>query len=152
MELQKLLSLLFMLTVCCVYISDTAYASWAYPFVVNNGKTYAATETHIEPSQIGKKIGEVTKYSDLEGSYSRNFSNEYQKGTEYYQIKGVSTKEAIAIKDGKNSFVKAEYKGEYAGSDGNADSGEGLLPYYIGGAILIIAIIVYLEFKRRKRK
>jgi hypothetical protein len=37
------------------------------------------------------EIGEVTKHSDSEGTYKENFSKEYEKGTKYYSLKGIST-------------------------------------------------------------
>lgn len=52
---------------------------------------------------VDEEIGEVTIYSDKEGTYTGNFSNEYEKGTKYFAIPGISTDEAIAVqeKDGR---------------------------------------------------
>lgn len=63
-------------------------------------------------SDVSKEIGEVTKYSDTEATYSGNFSNKYEKGTKYYSIKGISTDKAIAIEeDGK--YRRANRSGKY---------------------------------------
>lgn len=85
-------------------------------FVVNDGNVYVISQEHINPNHIGSKIGEVTKYSDMEGTYSGNFSNRYPKGTQYYEIKGADVKEAIAVQESPELFLKANFNGEYAGS------------------------------------
>lgn len=85
-------------------------ADWAFGFVVWDGYIYQLSDDYID--EVSEEIGEVTKYSDMEGTYSGNFSNEYQKGTKYYAITGISTEEAIAIKeDGK--YRKAIRDGKY---------------------------------------
>ncbi|WP_238540543.1 hypothetical protein [Paenibacillus mucilaginosus] len=83
---------------------------------MNKGKTYIITDDRVEEEQIDLRIGKVTEYSDQEGTYWGNFSNYFPKGTELYNIKGVNIDEAIAIKINEESFIKADYKGEYAGS------------------------------------
>lgn len=86
-------------------------ASWAYSFVVWNDYVYQISDEYVQ--EVDKEIGEVTVYSDREGTYSGHFSNEYKKGTEYYSITGVSTDEAIAVKeDGK--YRKAIRDGKYS--------------------------------------
>jgi len=85
-------------------------ADWAFGFVVWDGYIYQLSDDYID--KVSEEIGEVTKYSDMEGTYSGNFSNEYQKGTKYFAITGISTEEAIAIKeDGK--YRKAIRDGKY---------------------------------------
>ena len=78
-------------------------ASWAYPFVKWNNETYVVTEEVVNETNIGKRIGEVTVYSDEEGTYEGNFSNIYKEGTEYYEISNINTKESIAIKNDKRT-------------------------------------------------
>ncbi|WP_252198860.1 hypothetical protein [Bacillus mycoides] len=151
--MRNIISLFFVFIIGCTFLISTSYAKWAYAFVVYDGGTYIISETHIEPKEIGKKIGEVTKYSDNEGTYSGNFSNQFPKGTEYYEIKDVKTIDAIAVKESEKSFIKANYDGEYAGSGEQGYSKytwQNLLPYFIG-VILLIGII-YLFFKKRNSR
>ena len=79
-------------------------------FVVWDGYIYQLTDEYVE--SVDEEIGEVTKYSDMEGTYSGNFSNEYEKGTKYYAIQGISTGEAIAIED-EGKYKKAIRDGKY---------------------------------------
>jgi hypothetical protein len=146
--LRKIISLIFVFVIGCTFFITTTYANWAYAFVVYSGNIYVVSETHIEANKIGKKIGEVTKYSDQEGTYNGNFSNKFPKGTEYYEIKDVAIKEAIAIKESKDSFIKAKYDGKYAGS-GEYDHKNYLLVYFIG--VVLLFGIIYLFYKRRNR-
>ncbi|MEH7388260.1 hypothetical protein V7147_23105, partial [Bacillus sp. JJ1521] len=57
-------------------------ADWAYYFVVWDDYIYQVSDDYV--NEINEEIGEVTKYSDLEGTYTGNFSNKYNKGTKYY--------------------------------------------------------------------
>lgn len=86
------------LSACSLGNSNT---SWAYAFVAWEGNTYQKTDEYADV--VEEEIGEVTMYSDHEGTYTGNFSNEYQKGTKYFAIPGTSTDEAIAVqeKDGR---------------------------------------------------
>lgn len=102
--------LIFTLSACGT--SDrqsSSRASWAYPFVKWNGKTYKITKTQVDASKIGREIGTVTKYSDQEQSVSayKNFSNIFKKGTKYYHINGTSSNKAIAVEKSKGVFTKA---------------------------------------------
>ncbi|WP_223285057.1 hypothetical protein [Paenibacillus sp. PL91] len=116
-------------------------ASWAYSFVVNDGKIYVLSEVHVEPEQIGDKVGKVTSYSDEEGTYSGNFSNSYPKGTEYFAVHGIDINEAIAIKISDESYLRANYEGEY---EGNRFSWKkGLL--YLGGLFLLVMAVLFVK-------
>ena len=86
-------------------------SSWAYSFVVWNGYIYQISDEYV--SDIGEEVGKVTKYADKEGTYFGDFSNKYQKGTKYYEIEGISTDEAIAIKEGNGEYRKATNQGKY---------------------------------------
>ncbi len=112
---------LFLLIVICLagtfIVIRSVHADWAYEFVVNEGKSYIISDNRVEPEQVDSIIGKVTKYSDFEDTYSGNFSNHFPKGTKYYNIKGISTNEAIAIKLSNGSFIQANYNGEYPGGD-----------------------------------
>lgn len=93
--------------------TNTSSADWAYSFVVWEDYIYQISDEDVQ--EVDEKIGEVTAYSDTEGSYAGNFSNEYKKGTKYYSITGVSTEEAIAIKEEDGTYRKATRDGKYNG-------------------------------------
>ena len=101
-----LLTLLFTFMIS----SSVHSVSWAYVFVVWEGNVYEVKQDEsIADSEIGEVIGKVkTKSNDRTGSYYGDASNYYSKGTKYYEMKGVSTADAIAIKDG-GQWVKAVY-------------------------------------------
>lgn len=109
---------LICLVTAIVYISgcsnshpvDNSSADWAFEFVVWDGYIYKLSDEYVE--SIDEEIGEVAKYSDLEGTYSGNFSNTFEKGTKYYSIHGISTDDAIAIKE-KGKYKKAIRDGKY---------------------------------------
>lgn len=131
------------LCIACTLFIGTVSASWAYMFVVNDGKIYVITEERVEQSQIGSSIGKVTKYSDSEGTYSGNFSNRYPKGTKYYEIIGVEINDAIAVKENEKLYVKATYGGEYASDRHNWSD---YLPY-----VLIVPLVLLAGFYMKKR-
>jgi hypothetical protein len=145
--LKHLISVVLVFLIACTFLISNTYAKWAYAFVVYNGNVYVVSETHIEPNKIGKKLGEVTKFSYQEGTYSGNFSNQFPKGTEYYEIKGVKTNESIGIKESKDSFIKAKYDGKYAGS---GEDYHKILVYCIG--IVLFIGVIYLFFKKRNSR
>jgi len=85
-------------------------ADWNSSFVVWNGDMYEVSNEYVD--EVDEEIGQVTKYSDKEGTYSGNFSNKYRKGTKLYSIKDIGTDEAIAIEeDGK--YRKGNNNGKY---------------------------------------
>ncbi|MFY4776209.1 hypothetical protein [Metabacillus sp. RGM 3146] len=102
----------FFLSVTTGCLNSSA-SKWSYEFVVWNGHIYKESDKYVD--EITKEIGEVTKYSDGEGTYSGNFSNKYEKGTKYFAIKGVSTDEAIAVKEQDGKYRKLINDGKYAG-------------------------------------
>ncbi|MGE6488447.1 hypothetical protein [Paenisporosarcina sp. NPDC076898] len=93
------------------YSTSTSALSWAYSFVVHNGKVYEVKEgIPITQSELGDMIGKVeTKADEHSGKYFGNASNYYKIGTRYFEIKEVSTSEAIAVESKPNNFIKAEY-------------------------------------------
>ena len=112
----KYLSILFIFSVFfsivtgCSNSIGKSSADWASSFVVWEGYIYRISDEYID--DISEEVGEVTKYSDMEGTYSGNFSNAYRKGTKFFAIKGISTEKAIAIaEDGK--YRKAIRNGKY---------------------------------------
>ncbi|MBY6037607.1 hypothetical protein KUV80_13130 [Fictibacillus nanhaiensis] len=142
----KVFLLAIVLLSACLFPYKTS-ANWAYTFVVWNGYTYILQEEVIE--HVGDEIGEVTFYSDIEGTYSGNFSNAYEKGTKYFSILGVSTDEAIAVQEKDGTFTKAKRSGEYAGGKYS------MTTLIIGslGLIVFVSLITYkLErYIRRER-
>ena len=105
----------FLSFILVLMISSSVQASeWAYPFVVWDGKEYEVKEAIlIDESEIGKRIGKVKTepYSDNRSSamrYYGNASNVYPVGTPYYEVKGVSTATAIAVKV-DNGWARADY-------------------------------------------
>lgn len=92
--------------------SDSSSADWAYSFVVWDDYIYRLDDEYVD--EVGEVIGEVTAYSDHEGTYRGNFSNEYEKGTKYFSIKGVDVEEAIAVED-EGKYRKGVREGKYAG-------------------------------------
>lgn len=97
---------------------------------------------------IEYKIGQVTFYSDQEGTYAGNISNAFPKGTEYYSIKDQDPSDVIAIRTQEHTYFKAMNKGHY-----DNDHLEGLNRYWahiiVGAGILVIFLIYWIL--RRKR-
>ena len=121
-------------------------ADWAYSFVVYSGDIYEISDSELILSdEIDTKIGQVTRYSDHEGTYSGNFSNTYPKGTPYYSIKNTNPKEIIAIKTDEAIFVKAINKGHYA--NGQLES-KTIWISILGS--LVIALLIIWVMKRKK--
>lgn len=121
-------------------------ADWAGSFVVYSGDIYEISDDELIPSnEIDKKIGQVTRYSDHEGTYSGNFSNIYPKGTQYYSIKNIDPKEIIAIKTHEAEFVKAINKGQYA----NGQLESKTIWISILGSLIIVLLIIWI-MKRKK--
>lgn len=80
-------------------------ASFAYRFVIWNGKTYAATSEKV--SSVESKIGSVEYYSDEEnGTFKNGSSNFFKVGTNLYSIKNVSADDSIAAETSKGQFEK----------------------------------------------
>ncbi|TWT08061.1 hypothetical protein FQV26_09695 [Planococcus sp. CPCC 101016] len=102
-----LIALLFLMTL----FAGCSSKSWVSSFVVWDGYIYQISDEYLD--KVGEEIGEVTKYSDKEGTYSGNFSNEYKKGTKYFSIEGINTEEAIAIEEGDSKYRKATRDGKY---------------------------------------
>ncbi|WP_010648590.1 hypothetical protein [Oceanobacillus massiliensis] len=109
--LTILIALFSIITGCSSASNQNSSADWAYSFVVWNGNIYKVGDEYAEA--VDKEIGEVTKYLDMEGTYSGNFSNKYAKGTKYFSIKDIGTDEAIAVKEQDGTYRKAINQGKY---------------------------------------
>lgn len=113
MERQSLLVVLLLSIACSiVFLPSKSDADWAYSFVIWDGFIYIVSDNMV--NQVGQEIGKVTRYSDMEGTYTGNFSNTFAKGTKYYSILNISTEEAIAIKNSDGHYVKAIRDGKYS--------------------------------------
>ncbi|WP_025784579.1 hypothetical protein [Sporosarcina sp. D27] len=113
MNIKQSFFTIFIFSMLFIIGCSSSSADWNTTFVVWDSYMYETTEEYV--SEIKKEIGHVTKDSNMEGSYSGNFSNKYKKGTEYYSIKGIHTDEAIAIKEGDGRYRKAIRTGKYGG-------------------------------------
>ncbi|MEC3885327.1 hypothetical protein VKA52_16445 [Halobacillus sp. HZG1] len=151
---------------CCLlfpffYLSITASAtSWANPFVVYDGYIYVVEEEATEV-KVEEKIGEVTAYSDMQ-QYEGNFSNVFEKGTDYYKLSGHPTTDMIAVEERKGVYRKAEREAAYTyrsekneASDSFLDKGEpveqedlALGTYLFLCFLIVLAGTIYL-FQRK---
>ncbi len=134
-------------------MSSSVHAlSWAYPFVVWEGKVYEVKrEEMIADSKIGKSIGEVrTKPKEMTGNYYGDASNYYPKGTKYYEIKGISNTSAIAVEKDKQ-WVKAVYVHKAPFHIMNIFSSN-LFFILVGAIVLIVVGIKYRTKKSNYRK
>ena len=64
---------------CSESDSNNSAADWAYSFVVWDGYIYELSDEYVKV--VEEEIGEVTSYSNSEGDYTGNFSNEYKTGS-----------------------------------------------------------------------
>ncbi|MBK3497018.1 hypothetical protein JFL43_19675 [Viridibacillus sp. YIM B01967] len=113
---MRLKNYLFTVLISVIFLlgcsnNNNSSADWAFSFIVWDGYIYQLSNESV--NDISEEIGEVTKYSDMEGTYSGNFSNAYEKGTKYYSIEGISTQEAIAIEVEDGKYRKAFRDGKY---------------------------------------
>ncbi|MED1863889.1 hypothetical protein P4V41_10550 [Fictibacillus nanhaiensis] len=90
--------------------NSVSATKWVHQFVVWDGYVYTLQDEII--TDVKKKIGEVTAYSDM-NQLPGNFSNVFQKGTNYYSINGIDTNKSIAIKIGKDRYQVADRESEY---------------------------------------
>lgn len=106
MKKISLLTLMLLFT----FASSVQALSWAIIFVVWDGKVYEVKQDEIiDREKIGEEIGEVkTKPNEETGKYYGNASNYFPIGTKYYEIKDISTSDAIAIKE-NDQWIKAVY-------------------------------------------
>ncbi|MCK1997294.1 hypothetical protein MPH47_08675 [Psychrobacillus psychrodurans] len=124
------------------------FADWSFAFVVWEGSVYVITDERV--NEVDKEIGQVTKYSDKEGTYSGNFSNSYQKGTKYFSIQGITTDKAIAIQEEVGTYIKATRDGEYAANKFGTRNIS--TPVFIGSILLVILLaIVGINYYGNKR-
>ncbi|MDX1806422.1 MAG: hypothetical protein R3267_05320 [Paenisporosarcina sp.] len=97
---------------CSERDSNNSNSDWAYSFIVWDGYIYELSDEYVEDVKV--EIGEVTYFSNEEGTYEGNYSNKYNKGTKYFSIVGINTDEAIAIKEGEGKYRKVIRNGKYS--------------------------------------
>ncbi len=92
-------------------ISLSAQAlSWAYAFVVLDGRVYEVMEVAVLEGDLGEVIGEVeTMADDMDGSYYGDASNMYPIGTTYRKVSGEAMEDVIAVED-ESGWKRAEYR------------------------------------------
>lgn len=95
---KNILGLFIILLVGC-----SSNNSWISHFVKYEGNLY--NETNEEIDKVGNKLGEVEFYLEKETDAQNFSSNFYSKGTEIYEIDGVNTSDAIAVKV-DNKYIK----------------------------------------------
>lgn len=98
------------LVVMLLSITVSVHAlTWAYVFVVYDGRVYEVLDETIEEAELGDVVGEVkTMADDMDGSYYGDASNHYPIGTKYRQVNGESMEDVIAVEDG-SEWKRAEY-------------------------------------------
>lgn len=127
---------------------QSTFADWAYRFVVFSDDIYEVTDELVLLNDIEKKIGQVTRYSDHEGTYPGNFSNTFPKGTDYYSIRDKDPKEVIAIKTKENTYLKALNKGHY--DNDHLDTQNRNWTIILIGALIVIIILLISLIRRKK--
>ena len=87
-------------------VGCSSFTSWAYQFLKYNDVHYIVTEKEVESYDLGVKLGEVEYYLKEEQDSKELSSNIYPKGTEFFEINGISSAEAIAVKDVEGKIIK----------------------------------------------
>ncbi|MGD6902487.1 hypothetical protein [Bacillus infantis] len=140
-------SLLFLLIAACPAIAGAT--KWVSSFVVWEGYQYTVEDENIEESEIESEIGQVTSYSDMY-PMGGNFSNEFEAGSKYFSIKGVSTEESIAVEAGAGTYVRADRKKKYTFVDEESTFQPLLIPGLAIIFVLLMAGTVLAETKLKK--
>ncbi|RCW63358.1 hypothetical protein DFR57_11825 [Saliterribacillus persicus] len=83
----------------------------------------------------------------MTGYYFGNASNAYPKGTKYFKINNISTRNAIAVEVGDNEWQKAVYV--HQAPFHWMDIFTKILPILI---LIAIVIIILIRLKKRKNK
>ncbi|MGD6896710.1 hypothetical protein [Bacillus infantis] len=132
--------------VLIIFAASAQALSWAYPFVVWDGNVYEVTNENVPESLIGENIGEVeTRPDDMTGKYYGNASNEYQIGTNYFEIMDLPTDEGIAVEIADNEWRKAVFAHEAP------SHWMDLVPYVLL-TLLLLAAAIAIAFYLKKRK
>lgn len=134
------------LIVLMMCVSSAVHAlSWAYAFVVLDGRVYEVTEEVIPEDNLGDVVGEVeTLADDMTGDYYGDASNMYPIGTEYRQVEGESVEDVLAVED------EAEWKRAEFVHEAPFDSRNQL--DVIAYAAIGLGLAVFLATRLRKRQ
>lgn len=134
------------LSICVFGITSTTKAT-TYPSdrVLWNDNIYDTLKEIITVDQIGQQIGEVKR--NVNPMPKRNGdSNTIPVGTKLFEIKGISTKEAIAVQRG-GEYNKALNHGEFTSDETSVTM------RYLNILLTVLAILGLVSFMiRRFRK
>ncbi|UTT43725.1 hypothetical protein [Exiguobacterium aurantiacum] len=84
--------------------------SWAYAFVVLDGRVYEVMDVAVLDDDLGEVVGEVkTMADDMDGSYYGDASNMYPIGTTYRKVNGEAIEDVLAVED-ESGWKRAEYR------------------------------------------
>lgn len=84
--------------------------SWAYAFVVLDGRVYEVMDVAVLEDDLGAVVGEVeTLADDMDGSYYGDASNMYPLETTYRKVNGEATEDVLAVED-RSEWKRAEYR------------------------------------------
>ncbi|MDR4889746.1 hypothetical protein RGU12_19825 [Fredinandcohnia sp. QZ13] len=140
------------LTIVILLVTSTfaSALSWAYIFVVHDGKVYEVKEDMLlDQSEVGKMIGKVeTKADEYTGDYYGNASNYYEIGTDYFKIEDIPINEAIAVETEEGHFVKAVYVHDALSSFKNVFLGMNVW-VVVGIFVIVLVGITVLRSKQR---
>ena len=134
------------MTILCLFF-HSIYAnalSWAYFFIVHDGKVYEVKEeVLLEQNELGKTIGKVeTKADKYSGDYYGNASNYYEIGTRYFEIQGVPVTEAIAVETEEGFYLKAVYVHDAPSTITNVLTSSNFWAFFVIGFVLLVGITV----------
>ena len=144
--------ILTVLILSCIFSSSSSVQalSWHSEFVVWNDKVYEIKEEVLKDGDIGQYIGKVdSEADDYTGDYDGDASNVYPIGTEYYEIKNLSSDQAIAVEIGNQQWKKAEYI--YDTPFRLKDLIGRYLPYTLASALLIVILVFFIRRKKAYR-
>lgn len=89
---------------------STQALSWAYAFVVLDGRVYEVMDVAVLEGDLGDVVGEVkTLADDMDGSYYGDASNLYPIGTTYRKVNGEAIEDVLAVGD-EFGWKRAEYR------------------------------------------
>ncbi|EPE60684.1 hypothetical protein L479_02940 [Exiguobacterium sp. S17] len=134
------------IVVLLLSVSVSAHAlSWAYAFVVLDGRVYEVTDITVSEADLGEVVGEVeTLADDMTGDYYGDASNMYLIGTEYRQVEGASVEAVLAVEEG-TGWKRAEFVHEAPFDSRNHVD-------VVAYAAIGLAIAVFLGTRLRNRR
>ncbi|QGH35655.1 hypothetical protein GI584_17065 [Gracilibacillus salitolerans] len=127
-------------------IPTTLHAlSWAYTFVVLDGRVYEVTDEQINAALISKSVGEVTTQADDHtGKFYGNASNHFPIGTKYFKMEGTDINDAIAVEE-QGTYLKAEFVERVPFHWRN-------ILYYLTPILFLIGLIIIYRAREKVKK